>query len=275
MSFARIVVPEVLDGLAANDPDAQRSRRDLQRVHQIMGTRRTVLRALRALPMQRMDKRPLQVLELGAGDGSLMLGVARGLTGEWPRVALTLLDLQNLLSATTTADYAAVGWEVKVQVGDALAWAERSDADTDTATKLDTTPPGAPRWDLIVANLFMHHFKDPQLAVLLAAVAARSAHFFACEPRRAGLALVGSHLIGALGVNSVTREDAVLSVRAGFRDGELSALWPTMRSKKATALTPEPTSEWTLKEYSAGLFSHCLLASRADAARPNPQPDSR
>jgi len=265
MSFARVVVPEVLDGLDANDPDAQRSRRDLQRVHRVMGTRGTLLHALRALPIQRSSTGPLQVLELGAGDGSLMLGVARALTGEWPRVALTLLDLQNLLSATTTADYAAVGWEVKVQVGDALTWAERTDP--------DCTPKDAPRWDLIVANLFLHHFEDAPLTALLAAVAARSEHFFACEPRRAGLALVGSHLIGALGVNSVTREDAVLSVRAGFRDGELSALWPRMRSKNAPGSTPEPTSEWTLKEYSAGLFSHCLLASHAASPRANSKPD--
>ena len=77
MSFARIVVPEVLDGLAANDPEAQRSRRDLQRIHRVMGTRGIVLRALRALPLRNASSRPLQILELGAGDGSLLLGVAR------------------------------------------------------------------------------------------------------------------------------------------------------------------------------------------------------
>ena len=251
MSLARIVVPEVLDGLDANDPEAQRSRRDLQRVHWVMGTRWTLLRALRALPFRRSATRPLQILELGAGDGSLMLGVARALKGEWPTVSLTLLDLQDLLSATTTADYTAVGWQVEAQVGDVLAWAASADA--------DCSPRAAPRWDLIVANLFLHHFQAPQLSALLAAAALRSEHFFACEPRRAALALAGSHLIGALGVNAVTREDAVLSVRAGFRGTELSAMW--------RAGTPG----WTLKEYSAGLFSHCLLASHAPVA----QPDSR
>jgi len=255
MSFARVVVPEVLDGLAANDPQAQRSRRDLQRVHRVMGTRGTVLRALRALPIRRSSTRPLQVLELGAGDGSLMLGVARALQGEWPTVALTLLDLQNLLSPATLSGYAAVGWHAVAQVGDVLTWAAREDA--------DYLPQGVPRWDLIVANLFLHHFQSPQLTALLTATAARSENFFACEPRRAALALAGSHLIGALGVNAVTREDAVLSVRAGFRGNELSAVWP--------ANTPGSTPEWTLSEYSAGLFSHCLLATRA----PSAQPDSR
>jgi len=243
VSFARIVVPEVLDGLPANAPEAQASRRDLQLVHRVMGSRGIVLRALRSLPTPRLSKRPLRVLELGAGDGSLMVGVARSLQGEWPTVSLTLLDLHNLLSPTTTADYAAVGWEVRAQVGDALSWAAGEAA--------GWPPHDALRWDLIVANLFLHHFQAPQLITLLAAAAARSEHFFACEPRRAGLALAGSHLIGALGVNAVTREDAVLSVRAGFRGTELSALWP--RSSPG----------WTLSEYSAGLFSHCLIASHA------------
>ena len=255
MSFARIVVPEVLDGLAANDPEAQRSRRDLQRIHRVMGTRGIVLRALRALPIRNASSRPLQILELGAGDGSLMLGVARALNGEWPSVALTFLDLQDLLTPNTAADYAAVGWQVGAQVADVLAWAESADA--------DCLPDASPRWDLIVANLFLHHFQSPELTKLLAAIAARSTHFFACEPRRAKLALAGSHLIGALGVNAVTREDAVLSVRAGFCGSELSALWPTS------------APEWQLREYSAGLFSHCFIASRAASINLDVQPGMR
>ena len=61
--------------------------------------------------------------------------------------------------------------------------------------------------------------------------------------------LAGSHLIGLLGAGPVTREDAVLSVRAGFRARELSDLWPNREN-------------WILHEYPAGLFSHCFLAIR-------------
>ena len=35
---------------------------------------------------------PLRVLEIGAGDGSLMLGIAQALAPAWPKVELTLLD---------------------------------------------------------------------------------------------------------------------------------------------------------------------------------------
>ena len=107
------------------------------------------------------------------------------------------------------------------------------------------------QWDAVIANLFVHHFSADGLARLLAGVAARARVFLCCEPRRSRLPLASSHLVGLLGAGPVTRQDAVLSVRAGFRARELSALWPD----------PE---RWLLREYPAGLFSHCLLAIRKE-----------
>ena len=236
----RIVAAETLDGLAEDDPAAMRSRRDLQRVHRVMGTRRIVLQALRRLQLTRPAAgSPLRILELGAGDGSLMLGVARALRGEWPRVALTLLDRQNLVRQPTLDGYAEAGWTATPQVMDVFDWADEPGC-------------GAPgRWDVIVAHLFLHHFETAPLASLLAAAASRTDCFFACEPRRGRLACAGSHLIGAIGANAVTREDAVLSVHAGFLGQEISRLWPL------------PAAGWALKEYRAGLFSHCFVAGRS------------
>ncbi len=235
MTLLRVVEPELLDGLTEQDPAAQRSRRDLRRVHRFMGTRGVLIKALRSL-VPRPPATPLRVLELGAGDGTLMLGVARALQSEWPAVQLTLLDRQQLLAPQTVADYAAAGWTARALVGDALDWAGQQQT-------------GA-RFDLIVANLFLHHFAPAPLGCLLGAAAARCERFLACEPRRGALALAGSHMIGALGVNAVTRADAVASVHAGFSGMELSASWPVS------------APGWTLREYPAGLFSHCFAAMR-------------
>lgn len=247
MNMPRVVARETLDHLAEDDPDAQRSRRDLQRVHLAMGTRGILLRALAGSNVRHTGTGVLRLLELGAGDGSLMLGVARQWKAQgkaqWPSVEITLLDRQRLVTPATLAAFAQVGWTATVQVVDVLDWA----LDALSQPERGITA----RWDAIVANLFIHHFEESQLAALLAAIEARSNCFFACEPRRARLALAGSHLIGAIGANSVTREDAVLSVHAGFRGMEISALWPGQ------------LEQWRLKEYSAGLFSHCFIAERA------------
>jgi hypothetical protein len=241
MQLPRRVQDELLDGLAATDPVAERSRRDLQRVHRFMRTRTPLVRNLRRLTPS--PGQPLRVLELGAGDGTLLLGVARVLAPDWPTVELTLLDRQPLVDDTTVADYARCGWTARSSVMDVLDW-----ADVTTATPSG----GASRWDVVIANLFLHHFDGPELARLLGAIAASTNELLACEPRRSWLALAGSHLIGVLGANSVTRVDAVLSVHAGFRRCELTALWP------------QP-SNWKLQEAASGAFLHCFRATRSGA----------
>ncbi len=242
----RIVGAETLDGLAEDDPDAMRSRRDLRRVHRVMGSCSMLSRILRAWSLPR--SRALRVLELGAGDGSLMLRVARALAPRWPRVELTLLDRQALVEPETLRRYAGLGWTATPSRTDVLDWVAEAGANP------GADPDGCgPRWDAIVANLFLHHFPERELAGLLRAVAARCDHFVAFEPRRARSALLASHLIGAIGANAVTREDAVLSVHAGFRGRELSALWPA------------DVAAWTLREGPAGAFSHCFQAVREGA----------
>lgn len=235
-AMPRRVTAETLDHLPAHDSRAKVSRQDLLRVHHAMGTRGIVARAWRQLLPRPPAHTPLRILELGAGDGRLLLAVAQALSEEWPPVQLTLLDRLALVHPTTVAAYARLGWTVRVQVADVLDWAA-----TDTA----------PRWDLISTALFLHHFEGPPLATVLQAVADRGNRFFACEPRRGWPALAGSHLVRALGANAVTRQDAVLSVRAGFRSRELTDLWPG------------PGALWRLEEEAAGLFSHSFSALRA------------
>ena len=239
---ARVVAAEVLDDLPVDDPAAQRSRRDLQRIHRVMGTRGILLAAF-AKPMQATSgDAPLRVLELGAGDGSLLLGVAEALPAQSPerRVDLSLLDRQALVSPATIERYARAGWRATACTVDIETWVACAS--------------GSSHWDLIVANLFLHHFEAYELAALLAAVAQRCDRFFACEPRRGWAAWAGSHLVGALGANAVTRGDAVLSVRAGFAGRELSSLWPAA------------ACGWRLHEFSAAPFTHGFEATRGKRA---------
>lgn len=247
MTMARIVSAETLDALAENDPAAMRSRRDLRRLHRIMGTQTIILNALHNLIAKRPKMTPLRVLELGAGDGNLMLSAARKLSPIWSKVELTLLDRQILVESKTIESYAKLGWTTKVQTIDVLDWAKDASPYIDLETK---------HYDIIVANLFLHHFEGVQLATILNAIEARSDQFFACEPRRSWFTLAGSHLIGLIGANIVTREDAVLSVHAGFLGDELSLLWTETEANQLSS------SAWEVLEYSAGLFSHCFSANK-------------
>jgi SAM-dependent methyltransferase len=232
----RCVRPEILDDLPPEDPQALRSRRDLRRVHRAM---RSVSALNQALSRLRLAARPQSILELGAGDGSLLLRFAAALSPRWPSVQLTLLDRQPIVSSETVDGYRRLGWDVKTVCEDVLAWARQSALET---------------YDLCVATLFLHHFQESELRELLRGVAARSRAFIAIEPRREMLAKVGSRLVGLLGTNAVTREDAVKSVDAGFTGQEITAAWPS---------TDEA---WWVREFRVLPFSHGFVAAR-DTAR--------
>lgn len=232
MTLPRDVTPETLDALPEDDPRAIASRLDLRRVHRAMGSRAILLKALARATAGRPP--PRRVLELGAGDGTLMLRAARSLAKAWPGVQLTLLDRQRVVERRTLDAFGRLGWQARTLQADVLDWVAQ---------------PVDERWDLAVANLFVHHFRDDTLRALLRGVAARTDAFVACEPRRARLALAASHLVGLIGANAVTRGDAVASVHAGFRGDELRAVWPA-------------DGGWRIHEAAAGLFTHCCVATR-------------
>jgi hypothetical protein len=219
----RLLVPEILDRLAPDDPRALRSRRDLARINGVMRQAAIMARALSDFPA------PKLLADLGGGDGRFLLSVARRLAKRWPGVTVLILDQQAIVSTETRAGFAALGWDCEVRQGDIF----------------QTLPQIAP--DIITVNLFLHHLDDAALARLLALAASRAKGFAACEPHRSTFALLASHLVFALGANDVSRHDAVASVRAGFRDSELSQLWPQ-------------AGAWRLGEHAAFAFSHVFKA---------------
>lgn len=220
---ARVLTPEILDFLEPADPRAICSRRDLMRINRVMRQGAIMADALASVPAPRL------LADLGGGDGRFLLGVARRLARRWPGVRVVILDRHDIVSPETRAGFAALGWHCEVLRGDIFETLPRLQPDT------------------VTANLFLHHLDENALARLLVAIAARARTFVACEPRRGPFALLGARLVGVLGANDVSRHDAVVSVRAGFRGRELSVLWPQ-------------DSPWRLHENSVLPFTHVFKA---------------
>jgi hypothetical protein len=158
--------------------------------------------------------------------------VAQKLSPAWSNVTTTLVDRQQNVAAETLVAFAALGWRAQPREADVFDWLQTSAAS-----------------EVIIANLFLHHFKDVRLKEMLSLISQRATVFMAIEPRRARWPLFCSRLLGAIGCNDVTRHDAVVSVRAGFSGRELSALWPV-------------ADNWQLTEQRTGAFSHLFIAEK-------------
>ena len=229
----RVVGPELLDELPVQDPRALRSRRDLRRGNTWLRHPRIMARTLQE---GFSIHRPLEITELGAGDGHFLWRVACRLRRQWPAAEATLVDRLDALDPLMRNRFSLLGWRIQAEVADATEWLRRA-------------PPKAN--GVILCNLFLHQLRAEQLAELFC-LAARSARVvIALEPRRVWWTYVYSHLLWMNGSGPITRHDGPISIRAGFTGRELSAFWPD-------------DGGWQLVERPASLFTHLFMARRKD-----------
>lgn len=186
---SRIVVPEWLDEMLADDPRAIRSRKELRWINALMGNERWILAQLAKYPAATAQG----VLELGAGEGRL----SRKIQERFPQCRVCGADLLERPS----------------QLPQGIDW--RSGDLTTQAPSRD--------FGVLVANLFLHHFTDDSLA-WFAAWLPHVSLVILNEPLRRG----SSHFWGRLlrpWLHEVTRHDMHVSIDAGFLPGELPRLW--------------------------------------------------
>jgi SAM-dependent methyltransferase len=224
---ARSIEPELLDLLPASDPLAIGSRRDLVWINALMW-QPLIMRRLLA----RYAKPPRRILEIGAGDGRFMLAIARRMARHWPEVELMLLDRAPLQAQAVRVGFEELGWRAESVTADVFEWTARARSE---------------QFDIICANLFLHHFDDERLALLFRLLAPMTPLFVATEPWRARVPLFATRLLPAIGANRVTLHDAAASVRAGFSGTELSQLWPGGAGR-------------VLEERRIGPFTHAFAA---------------
>jgi hypothetical protein len=184
----RLIEPELLDSLPHDDPGAVQSRADLLKVNWIMGNHAWMLRMLKN------ERKPGErICELGAGDGALSSKIiANGLCG--PN------DLHAVDLAPAPPDWpAGASW----QRGDLLAAA-------------------LPECEILIANLFLHHFSPEQLAALGQRIPASTRLILTADPARYRVhQITGGFVARLLRMHFVTRYDMRVSIRAGFRGDEL------------------------------------------------------
>lgn len=177
---------------------------------------------------------PHTILEIGSGDGHFALQTLMHLDEARPFPEtrnVYLVDRQTTVPKDLFGEFESIGWNVHSIQADIFEWL-----------------PHQQTFDCIIANLFLHHFEPAKLLALFELIAARAKVFIACEPRRCKTALYGGYLLVYATCSSVTRHDAIVSIRTGFRDQELSRLWPARN--------------WRLEETHNGIANHLFVAMK-------------
>lgn len=210
----RVVEPEILDQLPPDHPDAVRSRGDLKVINFLMGNERWIARRMGEVPQARAKG----VLEIGAGEGTLLKRLAK----THPDTPLTACDLAPRPSDLPPQ----IVWDQR-DVFDALAGASGG---------------------ILAANLFLHHFEDPDLRRLRPFL---ENFEVIClnEPHRSARSLLDARIMLPF-VGRVTKHDMIVSIRAGFVIGELPAL---------LGLDP---ARWRIREETSWRGGLRVLASR-------------
>ena len=153
------------------------------------------------------------------------------------------MDRKQVVALETLNAFEKLGWRAESVAADVFDWLRGS---------------AAQNCDAIIANLFLHHFSESQLSMLLSEAARQTRVFVAIEPRRWNWSLWCCRLFCLISCNDVTRHDAAVSIRAGFADKELSKLWPAL-SHGASAPS---NGSWSLQERPANFASHLFIAER-------------
>lgn len=185
----REIRPELLETYPDDHPDAIEGRKELLMVNAIMGNHRWIIRTLR-----REVQRGWKVTELGAGDGKLSLRLAEA--GIFNHSELHAMDLA---SKPTTWPSTSV-------------WVQG-----------DITTSPLPDTEVLIANLFLHHFTDAQLLAVSKRISPATRLIIAAEPARHRIHLLNGRLFCALArMKHITRHDMPISIRAGFKGTELA-----------------------------------------------------
>jgi hypothetical protein len=181
----RVCMPELLDSLPHDHPDAIHNRRDLRIINRLMGNKAWFARTLPGL--MRPGER---VLELGAGMGEMGMGlIGCGIPVDgldlWPR---------------------PMAWPAGRQ------WHQADLMNFD----------GYGEYPVIIANLILHQFKAEELAALGERLRKSARVIVACEPTRRRISQVLMAAVGPVfGANHVTLHDSRVSIAAGFLGNEL------------------------------------------------------
>lgn len=199
-------VREVMDLEQPVTPALERDLANLVTLNRVFGSHALVLGHLHSRLVPRL--RPWRILDLATGSGDIPRAIATWAARRRIPVAIDAVDQQTSTLAIAERLSAAHA-NITYHAGDIRSFG----AD-------------APRWDVVLCSLALHHFSEADATAILRHVAALTArHALVADLRRCAAGTLGVDLLTAtLMREPMTMTDARLSVRRAFSFAEFAAL---------------------------------------------------
>ena len=204
---ARIYEEELLDAGEGTDEDVRKNLADLRRINRLLGGTRVVLDALRR-SVDGSSVERLSLLDVGTGSADIPTEVCRWCRERGIEPFVAALDLSERNLRITRNDL-ITGSELLFVRADALS-----------------LPFAARSFDYVTASLFLHHFRDEDVARLLADFARVARRGVIVNDLVRNLVpYYFSRVTGRfLATSFLTRNDGPVSVLRGFTAKELERL---------------------------------------------------
>ena len=209
MSDTRATATEFLDQPDCDPSLAAASYRFMERINSCFGGTRVVRRFLSAEAEVRAVTAPMRILDIGSGSCDIPLAVSR-----WAHAHDIPLDITCLEMASPAVEIAR---RRLARANDPAVHLLQGD--------VFTHQPAEP-YDYAVASMCFHHFSNEQILMLLQRFRGFVTHgVLINDLRRSPWASWGARLLLAVtGARSGVRHDALLSIRRGFKIGELESV---------------------------------------------------
>lgn len=208
---------EIMDDLEFQGAEMKNLLVDLKKVNRWLGGNKITLNGLSVLLKNLPEDQEIKIIDIGCGDGEILRKCAELANRKGVEVNCIGIDFNPNIIAMAKAKSIAYS-NISFQTKDVFS-VEKS----------------IPNCDIALATLFIHHFNDEKVMILLSQLIEKSrAGVVINDLHRSRIAFVLFKIVSRLFLKTATaRHDGAVSIARGFKRNELKAFSDTIENHKS------------------------------------------
>jgi 2-polyprenyl-3-methyl-5-hydroxy-6-metoxy-1,4-benzoquinol methylase len=213
----RTLQTEIMDDFSVQGAPLRSALDTLAKVNRYLGGNRLTLSGLKSLLKQIHQDGPIRILDIGCGDGDMLRVIARQMRKKQIKVQLVGIDANEFTiqyAQEKSKDYPEISYKTK-------------NVFTDNFLEEG--------YDIVLATLFLHHFKEEDIVQLLTSVLEKTKiGILVNDLHRNIVAYYLFKMICPLIPSKMAQEDGLTSVLRGFKKEDLVAMSKRLKMARSS-----------------------------------------